>query len=999
MTDPVWDELGKIDYLLDQLARAVERGEVDWSAYDRFAPRYLARRAELSAVLTGRASRTVAASSAAPSSAGVMPTSAYVPITSAPMTAAHAPYAPTPAAAVLERAPVSAGAWMTYAGAFLVVVAVAIFTIYAWGYMPSLAKLAVLAVVTAAFYAGGDVIRTRLGLPAVGVALIGVASAMLLFDGWAVINGYGLTGALPWAVLLLVCSLAYWVTERRIAGGWFGAVGAAAQIGWWWMLGQALLVGAVWQIAGIAVVSVLWRLGGERVRENGALGALGSVLRAGAVVVAVVASLGMLPALAAHPGSVSSLVAAIVTAVAATVVIERSAPAMKRLAAAAHIPVVVASVSLWSSASGGHASTDVVVVLGLLALAWGLYALWRGGTGYALLAALALTLTSIALADDLSLTAKPTLAVVATVFAALACAGHLTAHRGTGEHPLAHEVGVLWKWAGLLLLVPATLAVPLSSQAIPLSGMAITRGHVALAAGVLGLWIAAAAVTRVRMSGWAVASWSFYVVAALSAFALPHLHSAWYALILVALAAAWDQARRPAARVLRLDAPVVTVIARGLYLLIPLAGVAGAAVFFSTKAYPVAVLLAGVALAWATDAMRDRSRAALTPASAFGVVAVAVAAWVRFDAPAAAVAGAVTALAFALAGAMGPRTRDGWGAFLAAGGVVPAMIVSVAAFDVGGTLTGVLLLIAAAWGLIAIAAALPAGFFGTGLFASFALVAALSWRDPAPWVTLLSMAALSGALVLPRVLVSGGDRPKLRNAARALAIAGLATAGQLAILGAASWAIRGTSMGTHAFETGEAGIALGFALAGVATVTLSVIEDFEPGRYAGWFAVTLGLLFGAHTAGLRQAEFFLLGLAAYSAAMGWLWSRRGPDREVPVASDALTCLLGVAAPFLLSLAATDPSRSLEHGLWALGLAVVAVVAGMVFRSRSYFLGGIAIAGLDALWLSRSVLLALPAWVWIGLAGLALIGGGVTFARRELLGAASRRVSQGLADWR
>lgn len=995
MADPVWDELGKIDYLLDQLARAVERGEVDRSAYDRFAPRYLTRRAELAEVLTTRAARAGSAAAPALSSSGTPLVGAHP---GAAPTPARLAIAPHPVPATSARTPVSAGAWMTYAGAFLVVVAVAIFTIYAWGSMPPLAKLAVLTVVTAAFYAGGDVVRTRLGLPAVGVALIGVGSAMLLFDGWAAINGFGLSGPMPWAVLLLACSVAYWVTERRIAGGWFGAVGAAAQIGWWWMLGQALLVGAAWQIAGIAVVAVLWRLGGERVREDEQLGALGSVLRVGAVVVAVVGSLGMLLALADRPGSLSMLLAAVVTAVAATVVIERSAPAARRLGAAVHIPVALASISLWTSSPAGHANAKVVVALGVLALAWGAYAVWRGGFGYAALSALALTLSSLALADNLSLNAKPTLAIVASVFAALACAGHLAARRATGDRAPMREAAALWKWTGLALLVPATLAVPLSSEAIPLAGMTITRGHMALAAGVLGLWLVTAIVSRARMSGWMVAGWSFYVTAALSAFALPHLHSAWYALILVALAVAWDQARRPAARALRLDAPAVTLLARGLYLAIPLGGVLGSLVFFSVKAYPVALLLAGVALAWAADAMRDRGWGALAPASAFGVVAIAVATWVRIDPPAAALAAAAAALAFALAGALGPRIRDGWGAFLAAGGLVPAMILTAAATGARGSLTGALLLITATWGFAAVAAALPEGFAGAGLFASFALVAALSWRDPAPWVTLASTAALSAALVLPRVLVTEA-RPRSLRAARALALAGLATAGQLAILGAASWAIRGTSLGAHAFETGEAGIALGFALAGAATVTWSAIEDFEPGRYAGWFAVTLGLLFGAHTAGLRQAEFFLLGLAAYSAAMGWLWSRRGTDRGIPAASDALAWMLGVVAPFLLSLAAFEPAGSLEHGLWALGLAVLAVVAGLLVHSRFYFLGGMAIAVLDALWLSRSVLLALPAWVWIGLAGLALIGGGVTFARRELLGAASRRVSQGLAGWR
>ena len=36
--DPIWDQLGKIDYLLDQLARAVERGDAGLEVYERMAP-------------------------------------------------------------------------------------------------------------------------------------------------------------------------------------------------------------------------------------------------------------------------------------------------------------------------------------------------------------------------------------------------------------------------------------------------------------------------------------------------------------------------------------------------------------------------------------------------------------------------------------------------------------------------------------------------------------------------------------------------------------------------------------------------------------------------------------------------------------------------------------------------------------------------------------------------------------------------------------------------
>ena len=53
--DPVWTELGNIDYLLDQFARAVERGEVSSEAYERFSPRYLERRIELVEIIERRA--------------------------------------------------------------------------------------------------------------------------------------------------------------------------------------------------------------------------------------------------------------------------------------------------------------------------------------------------------------------------------------------------------------------------------------------------------------------------------------------------------------------------------------------------------------------------------------------------------------------------------------------------------------------------------------------------------------------------------------------------------------------------------------------------------------------------------------------------------------------------------------------------------------------------------------------------------------------------------
>jgi len=151
--------------------------------------------------------------------------------------------------------------------------------------------------------------------------------------------------------------------------------------------------------------------------------------------------------------------------------------------------------------------------------------------------------------------------------------------------------------------------------------------------------------------------------------------------------------------------------------------------------------------------------------------------------------------------------------------------------------------------------------------------------------------------------------------------------------------------------------------------------------------------------GIVQEEAYLLGIASYAIAMGLLYTRMGAGRRMPSAADGVAFVAAIVGPFLLSLNVIDVTAALQHGLWTLGLSVIAIVAGLMTRTRIYFLGGILIASLEALWLSRSVLLALPTWVWIGLAGLALIGGGVTFARREVLDAASRRVSEGLIGWR
>jgi hypothetical protein len=986
--DPILEELGKIDYLLDQLARSVERGEVEREVYDRMSPRFLERRADLVEVLRRR----------------------QVPIAPAPVPdGARTPAAPAerepvaryvPPRSAAPRREVSAGTWMTVAGGFLVIVAVAIFTIYAWASMPALAKVAVLFAVTVMFYVGGDAVRTRMELPAAGIALTAVGSAMLLFDGWAVITSFGLAGAFPWAVLLLLCSLIYWATEARIAGGWFGAVGAVAQVGWWWLLGSALHLPLTGQIAGIAVVALIWAFASCRVDVDGPLGALGTVLRGGSLLLAALMPAAMLARTVLDRGTegLGLVAAALVVAVASTSVIELNAPDLRRYTAALHLPVLVALL----------ANGDAGLAAGIgasFALLYGSYAVFRGATGYAALSLAAAGLTVLALGQRLSWASTTTVGAGAGLFAAAAVGGYLLWRRraaGTaspGDTP-ATQAGLAWHALGMIGLAVVTfIGVPVAAGGIPLSSAAVTGTHALLAAWALALWALTVAVTRRQPAGWLLFAWSFYALAAGVAWAYPGMRSAWYAAALVLLAVAWRQAEPLADRVLVVERATLTAVSRVLLLAVPVGGVLASAYFFTLRDAPVAVLLAVAAVAWASDALRSSDGWALAPAAAFGVAAAFVGGWHAAGLPAAAIWAAAAGAAFALAGAFG-RGRPGVrGAYLAFGGILPATLALAWGFTDVGLLAGALALVTVGWALCALASDLPVLFGVAGVFSSLTLLATLWWRDPAPLVSYASYTALAVVLFAPVVFSLGVPGGFLRRSGRSLAAAALATMGEFALLGLIQMSIGEPDIGTRALQIGQPALAWGLLASGAIAVLWSAIEDFEPGGYLGYGSVLLAVLTFMNYARVTQTEFYLLPVAAYAIGIGVLYARKGVGRRVPAASDGVAFTAAVIAPFLLSLGTYEPTVALGHGLWTLFLAIASIMGGLLSRTKLYFLGGITIASLEALYLSRSVLMALPTWVWIGLGGFFLIFGGVRFARRELTGSGSHRESGGFVGWR
>ena len=440
------DEIAKIDFLLDNLARAVESGEVHRASYDLMAPRFLDRRAQLVAIVTGRPAP------AAEIGATVPPT--------------------TPAKKAREAKPVRWTTVLTFLGAFLVVVASAIFAVSLWDVIGTSGKLVFMGALTVGFYAAGWYAH-KLGLRAGGVALTAVASAMLLFEGWIVIDGYDLTGALPWAIVLLVCSVAYWATEVWLAERFFGVVGAAAQVGWWWLLGEGLGLSVPVRLAGVAVVALAWQLAAERGRDNETVGSLASVLEWAAPVIGAIVLVGLVRDVGTIPTvRIGDVVAAGVACAAVGVLASRTSlapPTSTRvMAAVAQLPLFAYVVAAWGTSG---ATWGLVAVAAAMALSYDTYALLRGGVPFAvagLAAELALVLAACEVLDATDGVTVVVAAALAVMWAIGARIAQSSAAEGGFER--VQEVGSAARVGALVLLGVSSVASIVVGDGVALAG-------------------------------------------------------------------------------------------------------------------------------------------------------------------------------------------------------------------------------------------------------------------------------------------------------------------------------------------------------------------------------------------------------------------------------------------------------------------------------------------------------------------------------------------------
>ncbi len=152
--------------------------------------------------------------------------------------------------------------WLRYLGAFLFVISIAIVVVNFWNEIPQWGQVAIIFFVPGAFYAGGWLLRTRLGVVQTGAVLMGVGQILLAIDFAAIyqFGGLDLDPRLYWLITSVICTVIYLATVFFVVQaeffGYIGLVGigstAAAAV-------AAVTVSLEWPVvaaAGVAVISV-----------------------------------------------------------------------------------------------------------------------------------------------------------------------------------------------------------------------------------------------------------------------------------------------------------------------------------------------------------------------------------------------------------------------------------------------------------------------------------------------------------------------------------------------------------------------------------------------------------------------------------------------------------------------------------------------------------------------------------------------------------------------
>lgn len=988
MHEREWVELGKLDYFLEHLARAVERGEVPLASYQALAPRYLERRAELTSVLTRAGAGSAVAPQPAsvqqplPQSLPVAPPAAAQPLQGSlpatPPTAAQA----LPVTPAVSKPPMSWTTILIATGAFLVIVAAAVFAVAAWQLVSPGLRFLFLGALTLGFYVAGERVRTRLGLGTAGIALTVVASAMLLFDGWILIDGYSLSGPLPFAGWFLLCSVVYWLSEVRLGGGFFGITGAAAQVAWWWLLGEGIGLSSAPRLAAIALVLLVWAVLAVRVSEDSEFARLARILKAAAPVGILIVVWSFITTYSSGPVTLEDLFAAAIVGFSATMIVD-ALGFNPGIGAAGHLPVMllasVGPLDAWS----------YVAFFSAISVPYVAHELRRGGVGHGVLGLLSMVAAAFALTDVLDWSASSLVAVLTALalvwsFAAV----RMRALRIAEEYRAARvfAMSLVLEFGGWLLLAAASLALPFAADAIPVLGGAATFGDAALIAFV-AVAVFLASVMHRRPAVVASMVISLYALWAVLGAAGIAAGAPLRATALILLAGAWAASAGWIERLTGLEQVVTRILMRGCVGILVFAALVVDGMFAGLPSWQSAAVLAVSAGWFLLDGVLARSRGSLAAASALVVGAVAMWAGWRFDGPEAAVAVSVAALAVCAAGGIARRVR-GAGDLAPWAATATATLIAVFAWSDAGLL-GIAL---AVTGLAAFSAAYTSRWYEGALIAGVLLggsvLAALAEFSALPWVTVGVVAAYAAIQLMPSFAIGGESASPSGRIVRALAASGLVSLLTLVLLGlysnSAFFAVPGwAALDGHA-------LAAAVALTGAYILAASVRFELDPGMYAGVGVLLVAYWIELAEGSVSAIEWYSIPAAVYVAWCGYRWSWKASGRAVPFVTDlgATLILLAPSALAMLNPYA-EPSVSWAHTFWALGLAIAVIAAGVLLRVRVYLFGGVVALVWTALVRSWTYLVEYW-WIVLGLVGIGMIAVAVT---REL----RRQVLSGVRD--
>lgn len=982
------EELAQVDYFLDQLARAVERGEVPYASYDTLAPRYLARRADLIDVITASATPAGPESVAAALGLGSTPALAAG---SAPMEVTKAPTKPVDWTTVL-----------LFLGAFLVIAASAIFAITVWDIVGTLAKLAFMGTLTVAFYAAGYFARVKLHLKAGSAALTVVGSAMLLFDSWIVISGYALEGPFPWAVALLVISAVYWFTEVRLGDRFYGIAGAAAQVGWWWLMAAGLHLEVPVRLAGIAVVAMVWQLLAERAREDASWGSLAGVLLWAAPLVELAAAMGIaFDAVTIGSPTWTLLGAAGASALSGAVVAWRShliGRGRVWVAGAAQIPLFVVLLL------PGEPSWTGAILLAAATVGYTLFSLFAGGIPFAIAALGTEFLAATSVGTLLDLDERGMMVLLAVLALSWVLASRLAQAKALQGRmpPLAGLDGFMrTTWVGgFVLLAAASFGTLFAGQGVPLTGTSVAPVDVAAYATVLACWAAASLARRGPLFASVTTAWSFFTLAALVAWAVPSAHSTAYALTLLLLAAVWLAKSAAMERFYRIDRTIFSWVMRGVALCLIAGGLLAEMFYYSTiGSWHGAILVLGGALVFSADAAFEGPVVSASTASVLAVIAAFLAGCRGGGAYGTAiVASTAVALLLSATGAWLATLKVRQAVWVAAAAAGAGTLACVAGTAGEWALPGGLALATAAWVAVGFCAREPRYSLVAGLTVFAAVATAIAAVNPTGWVTLVALGCTGIALGSVAMLPGAGPGDSHSGLGAGFSLAGLLGLGWLAAIGWLGWSWTSTSA-QNWMHIGQQGLVVSLLVLGAYVVVQATRWRLEPGLYAGYGVLLLAAFaeFGALDMGVT--EWYSTALGLYLIAMGYLYASQQGSRTVPFAIDLAAVLVALGVPTWLTVVGGAGSASFTHTAWAVLLALAFVAAGIVLKVRAYLFGGAAALTLVTGYRTITYLAAFW-WLVLGLIGTAMLVIALTWERqRLLLSETQRRLKDSFERWR